>query len=234
MGFLKPRLRDVVFLLVIIVILFANPATVQSTQAQEQKMISLPKPILQSTVSLEAAFTARKSTRRYSKQPIDIDLVAQLLWAAQGIDATTGRRTVPSAGALYPLELYLVAKNVRTLTPGVYHYRPGDHALEMAVEGDLSNALTAAALGQTPVGDGAACLVIAAVYERTAIKYDARATRYVHIEVGHASQNIYLQAAALGLGTVAIGAFYDEQVKKILGMKENELPLCIMPVGRID
>jgi SagB-type dehydrogenase family enzyme len=144
-----------------------------------------------------------------------------------------GFRTAPSAGALYPLEIYLVAGNVDNLAPGVYKYKPVEDALTLVKEGDVRASLAAASLGQGSVADGAVDIVIAAVYERTTVKYGVRGERFVQIEVGHAAQNICLQATALGLGLVTVGAFDDAAVAKIIGMSPDETPLYVMPVGRI-
>jgi SagB-type dehydrogenase family enzyme len=155
-----------------------------------------------------------------------------LLWAAQGFNDPRGLRTAPSAGALYPLETYLVAGNVQGLAPGVYRYRPDGHKLERLLEGDKRHVLAGAALGQRPVSEGAVDIVFTAVYSRTTGKYGERGVRYVHIEVGHAGQNLCLQATALGLGAVTVGAFVDELVAKALNLPQNEQPLYIIPVGR--
>jgi SagB-type dehydrogenase family enzyme len=142
-------------------------------------------------------------------------------------------RTAPSAGALYPLEVYLVVGQVEQLPAGIYKYRPQGHELVQISIGDKRHSLAAAALGQGCVERGVVDIVLAAVYQRTARKYGERAARYVHQETGHAAQNIYLQAVSLGLGTVAVGAFDDAEVRKILLMETDEYPLCIMPVGRV-
>jgi SagB-type dehydrogenase family enzyme len=157
--------------------------------------------------------------------------VGQLLWAAQGVTSSTGERTAPSAGALYPLEIFLAAGTVDGLAAGVYRYSPQDHALRLHLADDRRRELAAAALEQSAVEDASAVLVIAAVYARTARKYGTRAERYVHIEVGHAAQNVYLQAQALGLGTVIIGAFDDEAVGRVLELDPAEASLALMPVG---
>ncbi len=195
-------------------------------------MITLPKPALDGTLSVEAAMHNRKSVRSYAAGALTIAEVSQLLWAAQGINRQNGMRAVPSAGALYPLEVYLVAGNVDDLPSGVYLYHPHEHALLFITGGDLRPDLTRASLGQSCIKNGAIDLVLAGVYGRTAIKYGSRANRYVHMEIGHAAQNIYLQAVALDLGTVVVGAFDDQRVQRTLMMKDNEAPLCIMPVGR--
>ncbi|MDR7475870.1 MAG: SagB/ThcOx family dehydrogenase, partial [Armatimonadota bacterium] len=157
---------------------------------------------------------ARRSIREFKPGPLTLPEVAQLLWAAQGTtDPQEGFRTAPSAGATYPLEVYLAVGRVQKLAEGVYRYSPAAHALARLREGDVRQALADAALGQRCVGEGAAVLVLAAVYERTAQRYGDRGIRYVHMEVGHAAQNVYLQGVTLGLGTVVVGAFHDQQVR---------------------
>ncbi len=143
-----------------------------------------------------------------------------------------GGRTAPSAGALYPLEVYLVVGNVEKLVLGVYKYKPEGHELVKVNEGDSREELAMAALGQNWVKEGAIDIVIAAVYKRTTKKYGDRGVRYVYMEAGHAAQNIYLQAAALNLGMVTVGAFNDNRVKEILGMPRDEIPLYVIPVGK--
>ena len=158
--------------------------------------------------------------------------ISQLLWSAQGITDPEGRRTAPSAGALYPLEVFLVAGGQDELPAGVYRYRPQGHDLIPVVQGDQRAKLAAAALEQDWLNDAPATIGIAAVYERTARKYKQRAERYVLMEVGHAAQNVHLQAVALDLGTVVVGAFDDAEVKRVLTLAVNEEPLCLMPVGK--
>ncbi len=194
--------------------------------------IALPQPDRQGGLPLHAALEARRSIRDYGDEPLTLEEVGQLLWAAQGLNDPRGYRTAPSAGALYPLELYLVAGNVAGLAPGVYHYDPRAHALTPLAEGDLRSALARASLGQSCVERGAATLVFAAEFERTTGRYGQRGQQYVYIEVGHAAQNVYLQAAGLGLGTVAVGAFEPESIGQTLGLPEAFAPLYLMPVGR--
>lgn len=143
-----------------------------------------------------------------------------------------GLRTAPSAGALYPLELYVVAGDVADLDAGLYRYVALEHSLERVGDGDQREALGAASYRQRAIYQAPAVVLIAAVYERTAIKYGERAERYVHIEVGAAAENAWLQAEALGLGGLFIGAFDDGAVKEALGLPEDHEPLGIMPVGR--
>jgi SagB-type dehydrogenase family enzyme len=194
--------------------------------------IILPEPRDSGEISIEQALLERRSVRNYKDEALTLAEVYQLLWAAQGITHPRGYRTAPSAGALYPLELYVVAGNVTGLQAGIYKYRPQGHELEKVAGVDVRTKLCAAALDQECVEDGAAVLVFAAVYERTTRKYGERGVRYVHMEVGHAAQNVYLQAVSLGLGTVVVGAFDDDEVKKLLQMEDDERALCIMPVGR--
>ena len=196
--------------------------------------IELPDPKYDSSVSVEQALLKRRSVREYKDEPLRLTEVSQLLWAAQGItNPTTGFRTAPSAGALYPLEVYIVVGNVEALKDGVYKYRPRGHELVKVKDGDVRRELSVAALDQTWVGEGAIVIVFFAVYERTTIKYGNRGIRYVHMEAGHAAQNVFLQAISLNLGAGVIGAFHDKEVKKILNAPNDEQPLYIMPVGAI-
>lgn len=185
------------------------------------------------SASLEELLRQRRSIRSYADAPLTKDEVMKLLWAGQGITAAWGGRTAPSAGALYPLELYVAIGNVEGLAPGVYKYDSRQNKLNLVKEGDVRSSLAQAALGQSCVRDGAINIVIAAVYKRTTAKYGARGERYVHIEVGHAAQNICLEATSLGLGLVTVGAFDDTAVAKIMSMSADEVPLYVIPVGRI-
>lgn len=186
----------------------------------------LPEPKTSGTVSLEDALQSRRSRRDFTSQELDPSEISQLLWAAQGITDPRGFRTAPSAGALYPLELYIVTVD------GVFHYLPQKHALEVIRGGDHRTALHDAALGQDPILEAPLVLVIAAVYERTQAKYGSeRSPRYVHLEAGHAAQNVLLQATALDLGAVPIGAFYDADVQAVLGLPEDHEPLYLIPIG---
>ncbi len=204
-------------------------------ELETQEKLQLPDPQLIGALSLEAALHARRSVRAFTGQNLTLAEVAQLLWAAQGITESGfgGLRTAPSAGALYPLEVFLLTGDVVGLAPGLYRYRPHEHALSHLADGDRRAALAEAALGQDWIADAASVLLLAAVYARTTGKYGARGERYVHIEVGHAGQNIYLQAYALGLGTTMVGAFRDREVQRIIGLETNEVPLALMPLGRL-
>jgi SagB-type dehydrogenase family enzyme len=202
------------------------------SDAELQDVVRLPEPRDRSEVSVEEALRRRRSVRHLSRAPVGLSEVGQLLWAAQGITGPEGSRTAPSAGALYPLEVYLVAGRVEGLAVGVYRYDPREHLIRLMSARDCQDRLSRAALGQSWVGNASAVLVVAALYRRTTVKYRTRGHRYVHIEVGHACQNVYLQAEALGLATVVVGAFGDEAVASALGLDDERVPLALMPVGR--
>jgi len=195
--------------------------------------VQLPPPAYEGRTSLEAALANRYSARRFSDQPLPLADLSQTLWAAQGktTDAVTGAtRTAPSAGATYPLEVYLLAGNVTDLPSGLYHYRPQDHSLTPLRPGDHRAALSAAALQQDFITAAPASIILAADYARTTRRYGERGQRYVHMEIGHVTQNIHLQATALGLGSVAVGAFHDERVQELL--QTAYAPLMIVPFGQ--
>ncbi|MEW6116142.1 MAG: SagB/ThcOx family dehydrogenase [Nitrospirota bacterium] len=196
-------------------------------------MVKLPEPRYDDAVSVEQALRVRRSIREYANDPLTLAEISQLLWAAQGITDPRGLRASPSAGALYPLEIYIAIGRATNLPRGIYKYRPQGHEIIKVKDGDRRDALYAAALRQSCVKNAAAVIVFSAVYERTERKYGERGSRYVHMEVGHAAQNIYLQAVSLHLGTVFVGAFEDNEVKKVMGMPYEEQPLGIMPLGRI-
>jgi len=196
-----------------------------------EKDIALPAPTGHSSLSVEAVLAARRSVRSYRPGALSLGEVARLLWAAQGITSSRGFRAAPSAGALYPLEVDLISGDVTDLAAGIYRYVPGPHALRWRRRGDWREALREAALQQQEIVDAAASLVIAGVLARTAAKYDGRAERYMHMEAGHAAQNVCLQAVSLGLATVVIGAFDDQGVSKVLGLADNEAPLVLLPIG---
>ena len=200
--------------------------------AEQENIIPLPEPVVTTEVSLEQLLARRRSVREYADAEITLTDVGQLLWSAQGITHPQGYRTAPSAGALYPLKLYLLAGRVQGLDAGVYHYDPDGHRLIPTGDGDLRKPLARAALFQSCLQEAAAVVVFAAVYERTTRKYGERGIRYVHMEVGHAAQNLFLQAVALNLATVVVGAFDDDAVARLLDLPANVRPLVLMPVGR--
>ncbi len=202
-------------------------------ESKAASTVTLPKPKFQSAVSVEEALQKRRSVREFKKEPLTLSDVSQLLWAAGGMVSPVGFRSVPSAGALYPLEFYLVAGNVTGLPQGVYKYRLERHELAKISDGDHRKELYAASLHQESLQQAAAIVVISAIYQRTTVKYGERGVRYIHMEAGHASQNVYLQCVSLHLGTVAIGAFDDESVRRTVGMPDTEMPLYLMPIGKM-
>jgi len=209
-----------------------TPARAAAEKAPSAEAIALPAPRLDGTVSLERALAERRSVREFRRAALGLAELSQLLWAGQGVTSAAGCRTAPSAGALYPLELYVVAGEVEPLPAGVYRYVPAAHRLSRVAFGDRRKPLAAAALGQDWMRSAAAALVVASVEERTARKYGARAALYVSFEAGCASENIALEAAALGLGTVVVGAFDDDVVASLLSLRPGERPVAILPVAR--
>ena len=191
----------------------------------EADVIELPPPSPVGDLSLEEVLAARRSIRDFTPEPLTRQELSQLLWAAQGLTSEWGGRTAPSAGALYPLELYLATPD------GLYRYLPDGHRVEVLASDDVRSPLATAALGQEAVADAPAVLIVAGVYARTAAKYGDRAERYVHLEAGHTAQNVLLQAVALGLGGVPIGAFEDRAVQEVLGLPTDHAPFYLIPVG---
>jgi SagB-type dehydrogenase family enzyme len=194
---------------------------------------TLPSPELESNTSLEETLASRRSRRSFQDKAISAQQLSQILWASYGVTSAGGLRTAPSAGALYPLEIYAVIGNVEGITPGVYRYISNEHKIVMTIDGDIRAELSEAALGQRMVRDAPVSIFYSAVFERTTGRYGDRGNNYVYIEVGHSAQNIYLQAESLGLGTCAIGAFTDERVKQLLKLPPNEDPLYLMPIGHV-
>jgi SagB-type dehydrogenase family enzyme len=207
--------------------------------------VRLPLPQLDGHCSVEKALGSRRSVREFKDEPLSIDALSQLVWAAQGMtlkmdpppgwawgDWQGGKRTAPSAGALYPLELYVVAGKVNGVKPGVYRYKPQTHELLPVGAGDKRKAVSTAAREQKWMEDAPCILVVGAVRKRAEVKYGERAQRYVDLEVGHAVENVCLQAVALDLGTTIVGAFKDDEVKRIIGISSEEQVVAIVPVGK--
>lgn len=197
-------------------------------ESKTMSVIKLPSPRLTGQMSLEDTIRLRRSVREFKNTPLSLEQIGQLLWAAQGLDPKTNRfRNAPSAGATYPMELYV------TSSDGLYHYQISSHSLKIITDKDLRNDLSQAALGQPWVAQAPIDIIIAADYSRTTSRYGQRGIRYVHIEAGHIAQNIHLQAVSLGLGSVPVGAFNDNMVKKLLGLPGKLEPLYIIPIGYI-
>lgn len=200
----------------------------------QQIQIKLPAPSHKGAVSVEEAIAKRRSIRRYRTEPLSLSHLSQVLWAAQGLTDPRGLRAVPSAGATFPLEVLLVAgeHSVVNLEGGLYAYVVDTHSLGLYRRGDVRAKLAAAALEQSFIAKAPVDIVVCALYQRTCYRYGRRGERYVHMEAGHVGQNIHLQAAALGLATVMVGAFDDAEVQKVLGLEEQFKPLYIMPLGK--
>jgi len=189
------------------------------------EIINLPQPNKDGSMSLERAITARRSRRDFLSKSLTLEQISQLAWAAQGQETSARYRTTPSAGATYPLELFIVTDD------GFFHYLPSKHALEKLTDEDLRAELAVAAWGQGFVEDAPATLVLAAEFTRTTNRYGKRGVRYVCMEAGHAAQNVHLQAESLGLGSVAVGAFDDSSVSEVLNLPGNLEPLYMVSVG---
>ncbi|MCX7626758.1 MAG: SagB/ThcOx family dehydrogenase [Candidatus Sumerlaeaceae bacterium] len=211
---------------------FSHLAFSTVTEEEKQAMIRLPAPVTTGTVTVETAIQRRRSVREFTTAALTVQQLSQLLWSAQGVTHhQSGFRTAPSAGATYPLEVYAVVGNVQGLSSGVYRYYPAEHSIRLHSTGDRRSQLAVACLSQSWVREAPASLVITAVYERTTNRYGKRGLQYVHMEVGHAAQNVYLQATAIGLGTVIVGAFNDSAVAECLALPTQEVPLAVLPVG---
>jgi SagB-type dehydrogenase family enzyme len=202
--------------------------------APSSHFVSLPKPRLDGHLSLEEAINIRRSIKTYQTGALNLFHIAQLLWASCGvtIDGVTGAtRAYPSPGARYALEVYVIAGDVKNLSPGVYRYQHSTHSLILIKRGDIRKSLSNAAFLERCILQAPVSFVLTAVYKRATQRYGERGRRYVDIAVGHASQNVLLQAQSLGLGCVPIGAFWDDMLVKVLDLKE-EKPLLIIPIGR--
>jgi len=188
--------------------------------------LSLPPPAGSGSLSVEEAIGQRRSGREFASEALGVQEISQLLWAAQGITSAEGLRAAPSAGACYPLELYLVCEQ------GLFLHKPRKHVVAKVNAADLRRPLADAAYGQEFIAEAPISLVFAAVYRRTTSRYGERGMRYVHIDVGHAAQNVHLQAEALGLASVPVGAFDDAAVAEVLGLPADQKPVYIIPIGR--
>lgn len=237
---IKMRIReDRVFVFFVVLMLSAGCVD-KDTGAVDSTTVSLalggrvelPEPRYDGNTSVEKAILNRRSRRSYGDRSLTTREVSQLLWAAQGItDWGGGKRAAPSAGATYPLELYLVAGNVEGLPQGVYHYIPDEHCLILHLSGDCREKLVDAAFDQSFIGDAPASVVFTVVYDRTTSGFGPVGERYVHLETGHSAENLCLQAEGLGLATVTVGAFDEYRVIDVLELEDDEFPLYILPVG---
>lgn len=187
-------------------------------------MINLPAPQF-TNASIEDCIQKRRSIRKYEDKGLTLQEISNILWAAQGItEKNRGFRSVPSAGATYPLEVFVAKKD------GFFRYLPERHSLKMEKNKDLRKDIAQAALEQMFIANAGLVIIIAAIPERTTLHYGKRGMQYIHNEVGHCAQNIHLEAVALGLGSVPIGAFDEDKLRQTLDLKEEE-PMYIVPVG---
>jgi len=187
--------------------------------------VPLPAPSPKGRMSVEEAIARRRSVREYSPDPLTLADISQLLWSAQGLTSSEGQRAAPSAGARYPLETYLACAE------GLFRYEVANHTLIKVNANDLREPLAEACLGQSFVAEAAVSIIFTAVHGRTTSRYGDRGMRYIHIDVGHAAENVHLQAEALGLASVPVGAFKDEFVAQALALPSNHSPIYVVPVG---
>jgi len=199
----------------------------------DSEVITLPEPRYDSDISLEESLLNRRSIRDYGNDPVTLQEVSQLLWAAQGVTDTSGHRTAPSAVALYPLSIYVIAGNVLEIVDGVYVYTPDNHSIKRIKNGDFRDELATAAMGQASIRQGAVSFVVTVDYGMVMSRFGDKGERFGTLEAGHAAQNLCLQATALDLGLVTAGAIYDDQVADVLDLPENLTPLYVIPVGRM-
>lgn len=199
-----------------------------------EALIKLPPPELKGQKSVEEAISTRRSVRRYKAEPLSLYHLSQILWSAQGITAAGRYRAIPSAGATFPLEVYILAgeQTVENLKAGIYHYEISSHSLILHLDGDFRQELVEAALGQEVIATCPIDLVVCALFSRTTSRYGKRGEMYIHMEAGHLGQNVALQAVALGLATVMVGAFDSDEVGRVLKVEEQIKPLYIIPVGK--
>ena len=216
----------------LIIFISIHTLMVRVVLAGSDQLIPLPEPRTIGVMSIEGVLNIRRSVRSFSDEAVALGDIAQLLWAGQGITSPEKFRTAPSAGGLYPLSLYVVAGNVAGLPAGVYKYLPHDHALLEIATGDVRNALCDAAMHQKWVRKAVVSLVIGGSYKRLSGRYGSRSPRYTHIESGCVAENILLQATALDLCSVLVGAFEDIELRSIIQMPREELPFAIIGIGK--
>ena len=209
------------------VVMMFNPPEAQGAEA-----IKLPPPVKKGGMPLAEALEERRTVRQFAGRPLTLAQVSQLLWAADGVSDPRGLRTAPSAGATYPLDLYLVVgeRGVVDLPAGVYHYRVAAHALAPVAAGDLRSPVVRACLNQTWMAAAPVMAVITGEYRRCTGRYGQRGIMYTHMEAGNVSQNLFLAAEALGLGAGIVGAFEDQALSRALTLPPGHEPLLVMPV----
>ena len=209
-------------------------AIAKDKQQRKGEGMKLPKPKMEGTISVEQAIRQRRTVRAFSPEILQLDHLSQLLWSAQGLTGKRRfKRAAPSAGALYPMDVYaVVGKNsVTEVEAGVYRYEPRPHGLALITGADLRDHVARAAISQMWMAEAPVNLVITAEYSRITGKYGNRGVRYALIEAGHIGQNLFLQAEALGLKAGIVGAFRDKELTGILQLPKSHEPLLIMPIG---
>lgn len=218
---------------IIIFSIYGICKTEVNTNMKERK-IALPKPKLTGSISIEEVLNKRRSIRKFLNSLISVSELSQLLWSAQGITTEDGRRTSPSAGATYPLEIYISVKNIENLKEGLYKYAPDAHSLLLIDENNRSVQIAEATYQPQMVKGAAAIFIITSVLNRTTSVYGERGIRYAYMEAGHSAQNLSLMGVALNIGLVLVGAFDDNKLSDALSLKKDEIPLYIIPVGKTD
>ncbi len=193
--------------------------------------VALPAGVETSTVSLEACLKGRRSTRNYSGEPVTLQEVAQLLWAAQGVTGLGGLRTAPSPGAIYPMRLYVAAANVTSLRAGVYRFDADRNVLQNVCRGDKRAKMMLAAMGQECVYECALAVLVAANYGRMRREFGEQSTRLALLEAGHIAQNFLLEAMALGLGAIGLGRLDSDAMREALCVRDDEHPLYLLLTG---
>ena len=200
----------------------------------QEAVMKLPPPKMEGTVSVEQVIKQRRTVRAFMSQALDLNQLSQLLWAAHGITENNGfKRAAPSAGALYPMDVYVVVgqNSVAQIEAGIYHYEPNGHVLSLIVKSDLRKVIARASLSQMWMTQAPISLLITAEYKRVNVKYGERGVRYAMIEAGHIGQNLFLQTEALGLKAGIVGAFHDIELIEAMNIPHSHEPLLIMPIG---
>ncbi len=219
-------MRSILFVALVAGVVACGDSSPAPASREPLKTLELPAPDTDGDRSLEAILASRRSSREFSEKKLSRATIGQLAWATQGVTSPEGGRTSPSAGSLYPLELYVATVD------GIFRYVPGDHALELLDDRNLRAEIHAACKSQQVIRDAAAVFVLSAIYARTNEVYKGgRAPVFVHVEAGHAAQNFLLQAAALGLAACPIGGFDSKKLQQIMGMGKGEYALYALPVG---
>ncbi|MCX8159778.1 MAG: SagB/ThcOx family dehydrogenase [Candidatus Saccharicenans sp.] len=199
------------------------------------KVFPLPAPDRDNGWPLFRTLNARRSVREFQKKPVSLQALSQVLWAAYGVTLKAGDfllRTAPSAGALYPVDIYVLAREVESLSPGLYHFVPANQTLRQRYEGNFNELLADAALNQDFLSEASFVLALTAVFERTTWKYGARGFRYIYLDAGHVAQNAALAAVSLGLGSCPVAAFFDDEINSLLGVNPaRESAIYLLAIG---